>query len=60
ERVLVLGAGTLPRTSSGKIRREETRRRFLAGTLTPPRRVTILYLLREMLRSHAAQMRRER
>jgi acyl-CoA synthetase (AMP-forming)/AMP-acid ligase II len=62
ERVLVLGAGTLPRTSSGKIRRDETRRRFLAGTLTPPRRVTLLYLLREVLRSHArfAQMRRER
>ncbi len=34
--VRLLGAGTLPRTSSGKLRRQEALRRFLAGRLTPP------------------------
>jgi fatty-acyl-CoA synthase len=53
-RVHVLAAGTLPRTSSGKIRRGETRRAFLAGELTPPERVTVLRLAREMLRSRLA------
>ncbi|MEM6927395.1 MAG: fatty acyl-AMP ligase [Myxococcota bacterium] len=38
--VLLLDPGTLPRTSSGKIRRRETVRRFKAGDLTPPRQVT--------------------
>jgi fatty-acyl-CoA synthase len=53
-RVHVLAAGTLPRTSSGKIRRAETRRAFLAGELAPPERVTVLRLAREMLRSRLA------
>jgi acyl-CoA synthetase (AMP-forming)/AMP-acid ligase II len=52
--VHVLAPGTLPRTSSGKIRRAETRRRFLAGELHPPRRVTVFSLLAEMLRSRLA------
>lgn len=38
--VLLLDPGTLPRTSSGKIRRRETVRRFKAGDLTPPKQVT--------------------
>lgn len=33
--VVVLSPGRLPRTSSGKLRRAETRRRYLAGSLTP-------------------------
>ena len=33
--VVVLAGGTLPRTSSGKIRRGETMRRWLDGTLIP-------------------------
>jgi fatty-acyl-CoA synthase len=53
-RVHVLAAGTLPRTSSGKIRRAETRRAFLAGELAAPERVTVLRLAREMLRSRLA------
>jgi acyl-CoA synthetase (AMP-forming)/AMP-acid ligase II len=36
--VVMLEPGTLPRTSSGKLRRSEARRRHLAGTLQPPRR----------------------
>jgi acyl-CoA synthetase (AMP-forming)/AMP-acid ligase II len=35
----VLKPGTLPRTSSGKIRRAETLRRFLAGEVVAPNRV---------------------
>jgi acyl-CoA synthetase (AMP-forming)/AMP-acid ligase II len=34
--VRLLAAGTLPRTSSGKLRRQEALRRFQAGTLAPP------------------------
>jgi fatty-acyl-CoA synthase len=34
--VVLLAPGILPRTSSGKIRRAETLRRWLAGTLTAP------------------------
>ncbi|MCA9548039.1 MAG: AMP-binding protein, partial [Myxococcales bacterium] len=42
EQVIVLDPGTLPRTSSGKIRRAETLRQFLAAELAPPDRVTLL------------------
>jgi acyl-CoA synthetase (AMP-forming)/AMP-acid ligase II len=38
--VVLLDPGTLPRTSSGKIRRAETLARWKTGTLTPPERVT--------------------
>ncbi|KWV29631.1 hypothetical protein [Micromonospora rifamycinica] len=34
--VVTLSPGGLPRTSSGKLRRAETRRRYLAGDLTGP------------------------
>jgi acyl-CoA synthetase (AMP-forming)/AMP-acid ligase II len=37
--VITLSPGTLPRTSSGKLRRAETLRLFHAGALTPPDRV---------------------
>ena len=37
--VVVLAPGTLPRTSSGKIRRAETLRLWLAGELVPPEQV---------------------
>ena len=33
--VVTLPIGRLPRTSSGKIRRSEIRRRFLSGVLNP-------------------------
>ncbi len=38
--VVLLAPGTLPRTSSGKIRRAEALRRWLAGELVPPDEVT--------------------
>jgi acyl-CoA synthetase (AMP-forming)/AMP-acid ligase II len=56
--VRVLEPGTLPRTSSGKLRRAEALRRFLAGTLAPPRRATALGLAVEVARSALAYARR--
>ncbi len=38
DRVELVAPGTLPKTSSGKLRRRESRERLLAGTLTPPER----------------------
>lgn len=53
-RVLVLDPGTLPRTSSGKIRRAETRRLLEAGRLDAPRPVNVVRVFGEMLRSQVA------
>ena len=58
DRVVVLDPGTLPRTSSGKLRRGEALRRFLAGELAPPDRVTPLHLAKVMVRSAVAYARR--
>ena len=52
--VAVLAPGTLPRTSSGKLRRGEALRQWQSGTLRPPRRVTALHLAREAAGSLAA------
>ncbi len=41
DEVLLLAPGTLPRTSSGKVRRRETLARYLAGTLAPPERIRV-------------------
>jgi len=56
-RVAILRPGTLPRTSSGKIRRAEARRRYCNGDLTPPNRVGALSLAVEMIRSRRALAR---
>ncbi len=58
--VRVLAPGTLPRTSSGKLRRGEALRRHLAGTLAPPARAGALALLARMARSALAYARAER
>jgi acyl-CoA synthetase (AMP-forming)/AMP-acid ligase II len=55
--VVLLPPGTLPRTSSGKMRRGEALRRYLAGELAPPRQVTALAVAREMARSTFAYAR---
>jgi acyl-CoA synthetase (AMP-forming)/AMP-acid ligase II len=52
--VLVLAPGTLPRTSSGKIRRREVLRRHLLDELTAPREVTALHLAGLLARSGVA------
>jgi acyl-CoA synthetase (AMP-forming)/AMP-acid ligase II len=60
DRVVVLEPGTLPRTSSGKIRRHETLRRHLAGSLAAPARVGRLGLAGELVRGRVALARARR
>jgi len=43
--VELLAPGTLPRTSSGKMRRREARAQWLAGTLTAPKKVSAMRLM---------------
>ena len=45
--VELLPPGTLPRTTSGKMRRREARAQWLAGKLRPPKKVSALGLLVE-------------
>ncbi|PTL81421.1 fatty acyl-AMP ligase [Vitiosangium sp. GDMCC 1.1324] len=52
--VRVLEPGTLPRTSSGKLRRAEALRRYLAGELTAPKKVGTVGLVVEMAKSALA------
>jgi len=54
DRVIVLAPGSLPRTSSGKLRRRETLRRHLAGELDPPDPVTPVRLAGALARSQLA------
>jgi fatty-acyl-CoA synthase len=54
---LVLAPGTLPRTSSGKLRRAEALRLYLAGDLKAPERVTPLRLAGAVARSGLAYAR---
>lgn len=54
DHVILLEPGTLPRTSSGKLRRRETLRLHLAGELEPPKKVNALFLLSAFLRSKLA------
>jgi acyl-CoA synthetase (AMP-forming)/AMP-acid ligase II len=51
DELVLLAPGTLPRTSSGKMRRAEAARRFAGGTLTPPARVNALSMGAAMVRS---------
>ncbi len=55
--VEILRPGTLPRTSSGKLRRSEALRQFLAGELAAPAEVTALKMLREVGKSQLAWMK---
>ena len=57
EEVFVLAPGTLPRTSSGKLRRAETLRRHLVGELHPPDPVSPLRIGLARLRSWWALLR---
>ena len=58
--VEVLEPGTLPRTSSGKIRRSEALRQYQEGTLDAPRPVSTVRLLGAMVGSHLALARSRR
>jgi acyl-CoA synthetase (AMP-forming)/AMP-acid ligase II len=55
--VKILAPGSLPRTSSGKLRRGEALRRYLAGTLEPPRPVSLLRIAVGAARSSLAYAR---
>jgi fatty-acyl-CoA synthase len=55
--VRLLEPGTIPRTSSGKLRRAEALRQLVAGELRPPRKVTLLHMAREAALSAAAMAR---
>lgn len=55
--VEVLAPGTLPRTSSGKIRRGEALALFRGGNLEPPAPVNALTLGRALARSQVARLR---
>lgn len=57
DEVVVLEPGTLPRTSSGKLRRQEALRLWLAGELLPPEPVTALRIAGAMARSGLAYAR---
>jgi acyl-CoA synthetase (AMP-forming)/AMP-acid ligase II len=54
DRIEILPPGTLPRTSSGKLRRQEALRLYLAGELAPPDPVNALRLAKAMARSSLA------
>ena len=58
--VEALEPGTLPRTSSGKIRRREALERWRAGELTAPAAVTPFRLVGAVLKSSLAMARAER
>ncbi|MDC0713065.1 fatty acyl-AMP ligase [Stigmatella sp. ncwal1] len=58
--VRLLKPGTLPRTSSGKLRRGEALRQFLAGELVPPKRVGAVNIMVEMAKGAWALARTER
>jgi acyl-CoA synthetase (AMP-forming)/AMP-acid ligase II len=56
--VHLLPPGTLPRTSSGKLRRREALRQLQSGELRPPDPVTVLHVAREAARSLLARILR--
>ncbi len=55
KQIELLAPGTLPRTSSGKLRRGEALRQWLAGELRPPEAVTALGVAREVGKSLVAR-----
>lgn len=55
--IVVLPPGTLPRTSSGKMRRAEAMRQYLTDTLSPPDKVNAATLLQELGKSQLAWAR---
>jgi acyl-CoA synthetase (AMP-forming)/AMP-acid ligase II len=60
DHVEVLPPGTLPRTSSGKMRRREALDRWRRGELTPPEEVTALRMAGAVARSSIAMARARR
>jgi acyl-CoA synthetase (AMP-forming)/AMP-acid ligase II len=52
--VQVLEPGTLPRTSSGKLRRSDALQMFVSGTLVPADKITAFKLFADLTRSQVA------
>jgi len=59
DRVELIPPGSIPKTSSGKLRREETRQLYLAGTLSAPRAPAWLQIARLGTGSALRNLRRE-
>jgi fatty-acyl-CoA synthase len=59
QRVQLVAPGTLPRTSSGKLRRGEALRLALAGELKPPRPVNVFTMSSAIAQSALAHARRK-
>jgi fatty-acyl-CoA synthase len=57
DQVEILPPGTIPRTSSGKLRRGETLRLWLTGELAPPEPVTAFRMAKAVARSGLAYAR---
>lgn len=55
EGVVILAPGTLPRTSSGKIRRSEARSRLMQGRLLPPKKMTAMGIATEFAKGWMAR-----
>jgi fatty-acyl-CoA synthase len=55
--VELLAPGTLPRTSSGKLRRREARTQWLADTLTAPEKVSAMRLMLHAAKGQLSHMR---
>ncbi|MBM3464136.1 MAG: fatty acyl-AMP ligase [Armatimonadetes bacterium] len=55
DQIILLPPGTLPRTSSGKIRRSETLQRYLNNSLDAPANVTAWSMAGELLRNSMAR-----
>lgn len=60
DRVVAVAPGTLPRTSSGKLRRGAALERYLDGRLTPPDPVSPLRLAGALARSQLGHLRARR
>lgn len=58
--IILLDAGTLARTSSGKIRRHETLRQWKEGILTPPDTVSPYFLTSALIKSAWGYIRTKR
>lgn len=59
DEIVLLAPGTIPRTSSGKLRRKETLKRFHASKLVPPKKVTSLYIAGAFAKSAIGYMKRK-
>jgi hypothetical protein len=55
--VELLAPGTLPKTTSGKLRRREARIHWLAGTLSPPTKFTAMKLVLQAISGEVSHAR---